>query len=104
MVPNMKELVKQAQKMQQKITQMQEELALKKVEATSGGGMVKVVVNGKNELVSISIEKEVINPEDPDMLQDLIIAAVNEGMHRAKEMVESEMSKVTGNMKIPGMF
>jgi DNA-binding YbaB/EbfC family protein len=74
------------------------------VEATSGGGMVTAVVNGKFELMSIRIEKDVVNPDDIDMLQDLIIAAVNEGVRKAQEMASAEMAKVTGGMKLPGMM
>jgi DNA-binding YbaB/EbfC family protein len=74
------------------------------VEATSGGGMVTAVVNGKFELMAIRIEKDVVNPDDIDMLQDLIIAAVNEGVRKAQEMASAEMAKVTGGMKLPGMM
>jgi hypothetical protein len=73
------------------------------VEASSGGGMVSVVVNGKYELVSLKIEKEVINPEDPDMLNDLIMAAVNEGIRKAQDMTSAEMAKITGGLNIPGL-
>jgi hypothetical protein len=96
--------MKQAQKLQEKMAKVQEELAAKSVEATSGGGMVTAIVNGKFELVAIRIEKDVVNPEDIDMLQDLIVAAVNEGVRKAQEMASAEMAKVTGGMKIPGMM
>jgi DNA-binding YbaB/EbfC family protein len=96
--------MKQAQKLQEKMAKVQEELAAKTVEATSGGGMVKAVVNGKFEMVSIRIEKDVVNPNDIDMLQDLIVAAVNEGVRKAQEMASAEMAKVTGGMKLPGMM
>jgi hypothetical protein len=96
--------MKQAQKLQEKMAKVQEELAAKTVEATSGGGMVTAIVNGKFELVAIRIEKDVVNPEDIDMLQDLIVAAVNEGVRKAQEMASAEMAKVTGGMKIPGMM
>jgi nucleoid-associated protein EbfC len=96
--------MKQAQKLQEKMAKVQEELAAKTVEATSGGGMVTAIVNGKFELVAIRIEKDVVNPEDVDMLQDLIVAAVNEGVRKAQEMASAEMAKVTGGMKIPGMM
>jgi len=96
--------MKQAQKLQEKMAKVQEELAAKTVEATSGGGMVTAVVNGKFELMAIRIEKDVVNPDDIDMLQDLIIAAVNEGVRKAQEMASAEMAKVTGGMKIPGMM
>jgi DNA-binding YbaB/EbfC family protein len=101
---DMSSLMKQAQDFQQKMAQLQEELAKKTVTAEAGGGMVKVVVNGRNELVSIEIEQEVINPDDRAMLQDLILAAVNEGMRQAREMVQAEMSRLTGGLKIPGLM
>jgi len=101
---NMKEMMRQAQLIQNKINKLQEELGQRKVEATVGGGMVKAVANGKSELVSITIERDVVNPDDVEMLQDLVLAAVNEALHRAKEMVEAEMAKATGGMKIPGLF
>lgn len=101
---NMKEMMRQAQLIQNKIGKLQEELGQRKIEASVGGGMVKAVANGKSELVSISIEREVVNPDDVEMLQDLILSAVNEALHRSKEMVEQEMAKATGGMKIPGLF
>jgi len=104
MHPNMKEMMRQAQILQNKMAKAQEELASKTVEATAGGGMVKAVANGKQEIVSIAIEKEVVDPEDVEMLQDLVLAAVNEALKRSNEMMEQEMSKITGGMKIPGMF
>ncbi|MDA8162686.1 MAG: YbaB/EbfC family nucleoid-associated protein [Desulfobacteraceae bacterium] len=100
----MKEMMRQAQRLQAKISQLQEELAQRKVEASAGGGMVRAVANGKSEIVSISIEKEVVNPDDVDMLQDLVLAAVNEAIARAKEMTEEEMSKITGGLRVPGLF
>ncbi len=104
MHPNMQSLMRQVQKMQKKIAKLQEELAEKTVEATVGGGMVTAVVNGKQELVSIKIDPEVVNPEDIDMLQDLVVAAVNEAIRRSQEMVQEEMAKITGGLKIPGLF
>jgi DNA-binding YbaB/EbfC family protein len=104
MMQNMNNIVKQAKKIQEKIAKIQEELENKTVEASSGGGMVSVIINGKHELISLKIEKEVVNSEDVDMLQDLIIAAVNEGMRKAQEMISTEMSQVTGGLNIPGMF
>ncbi len=101
--PNMSNLLKQAQKLQAQIEKMQEELEGKTVEASSGGGMVKVVVNGKQEIVSIEIEPEVINPDDKEMLQDLIVAAVNEGLAKAKEMITEHMQKLTKGLNIPGL-
>jgi DNA-binding YbaB/EbfC family protein len=97
------QMMKQAQKMQAKLSKIQEELAHKTVEASSGGGMVSVVVNGKNEIVDIKIEKEVVNPEDIEMLQDLILAAVNEGLRKSQEMSQEEMGKITQGLNIPGM-
>jgi DNA-binding YbaB/EbfC family protein len=96
--------MKQAKKIQEKIAQMQVELETKTVEASAGGGMVAVVVNGKFEILSLKVDKEVVNPEDVEMLQDLIIAAVNEGVRKAQEMTASEMSKITGGFNIPGMM
>ena len=100
---NFGNIIKQAQQMQAKMARLQEELALKTVEASAGGGMVTAVVNGRNELVSIKIEKDVVNPEDVEMLQDLIVAAVNEGVRKAQEMATAEMSKITGGLNIPGL-
>lgn len=101
---NMGKLMKQAQQLQSKMTKLQEEMAEKTIEATAGGGMVKVVANGKQQVVSIRIEKEVVDPDDVEMLQDLILAAVNDALARAQEMVSQEMSKLTGGMNIPGMM
>ena len=96
--------MKQAKKMQERIASIQAELEGKTIEATAGGGMVTVVVNGKFELLSLKIDKEVVNPEDVDMLQDLIMAAVNEGIRKAQEMATAEMSKITGGFNIPGLM
>ena len=100
---NIGNIMKQAKKLQERMTSLQSELALRTVEASAGGGMVSVLVNGKYELVSLKIEKEVINPEDVDMLQDLIMAAVNEGMRKAQEVAAAEMAKLTGGINIPGL-
>jgi DNA-binding YbaB/EbfC family protein len=97
-------MMKQAQMLQSKMAKMQEEMADKTVEATSGGGMVRVVANGSQRIVSIQIEKEVIDPEDADMLQDLIVAAVNDALSKSQEMVSSEISKLTGGLNIPGLI
>jgi len=94
--------MKQAKKMQERMANLQKELETKTVDAQAGGGMVSVVVNGKYEVVSMKIEKEVVNPEDIEMLQDLVVAAVNEGIRKAQEMSASEMSKITGGLNIPG--
>lgn len=100
---NFGNIMKQAKKLQERMAQLQKELETRTVEASSGGGMVSVVVNGKFELVSLKIEKDVVNPEDVDMLQDLVTAAVNEGIRKAQEMTSSEMAKITGGMSIPGL-
>ncbi|MEE9611571.1 MAG: YbaB/EbfC family nucleoid-associated protein [Desulfatiglandales bacterium] len=94
-------LLKQAQKFQSEIAKLQEELGDRTVEASSGGGMVSVVVNGRQEILSINIDPEVIDPDDPDMLKDLILAAVNDGLSRAKNMVNEEMGKLTSGLNIP---
>jgi hypothetical protein len=96
--------MKQAQQLQEKMARLQEELAAKTVEASAGGGMVVAAVNGKFELVALRIEKDAVNPEDVEMLQDLVVAAVNEGIRRAQEMVSGEMSKLTGGLRIPGLL
>ncbi len=101
---NFGNIMKQAKKMQERMVELQEELATKSVEATAGGGMVSVAVNGKFEILSLKIEKEVVNPDDVEMLQDLIVAALNEGIRKAQEMAASEMGKITGGMQIPGLM
>jgi DNA-binding YbaB/EbfC family protein len=98
------QMMKQAQKMQAKIMKIQEEMGERSVEASSGGGMVTVTANGKQEILSIRIEPEVVDPEDVEMLQDLVAAAVNEALKKAQEMMAEEMAKVTGGMNIPGMM
>lgn len=100
---NLGSIMKQAQKMQAQIAKVQEELAHKTVEASAGGGMVTVVVNGSQEIKSISIEPEVIDASDREMLQDLVVAAVNEGLRKSQEMVSEEMKKITGGLQIPGL-
>jgi len=102
-MPNMGQLMKQAQQIQTKMAKLQEDLGDRTVEASSGGGMVIVVANGRQEVLSIKIEREVIDPDDAEMLQDLIMAAVNDALARAKEMVNEEMGKLTKGMNIPGM-
>ncbi|MCD6224403.1 MAG: YbaB/EbfC family nucleoid-associated protein [Deltaproteobacteria bacterium] len=96
-------MMKQAQKLQSRIAKMQEELADKTVETTSGGGMVKVSANGKQQIIAIQIEKEVVDPDDVEMLEDLVLAAVNDALAKSQEMVASEMSKITGGLNIPGL-
>jgi DNA-binding YbaB/EbfC family protein len=106
-MPNMGNLMKQAQQFQAKMAKLQEELGEKTVEASAGGGMVSVVANGRQEIVSIKIETEVIDPEDAEMLQDLILAAVNDALSRAKNMVNEEMGKLTHGLNlpnVPGLF
>ena len=94
-------ILKQAQKVQGEMVKIQEELAQKKVEATSGGGMVTVEVNGQQEILSVKIDPEVIKPDDREMLEDLVLAAVNEGMRKAKDIIKEEMAKVTGGLNLP---
>jgi DNA-binding YbaB/EbfC family protein len=96
-------IMKQAQKIQAQMARMQEELAGKTVEASAGGGMITVVSNGKQEIVSIRIEPEVIDASDREMLQDLVVAAVNEALRKSQEMVSEEMKKITGGLNIPGL-
>jgi len=100
----MGDMMKQAQKLQARMLKMQEELAEKTVESAAGGGMIKVVANGRQQIVSIRIEKEVVDPEDVDMLQDLMLAAVNDALAKSQEMVSSEMGKLTGGLKLPGLM
>ena len=97
-------MMKQAQQLQAKMLKLQDEMASKTVETTSGGGMVKVVANGKQQVVSIQIEKEVVDPDDVEMLQDLVLAAVNDALTKSQEMVTQEMSKLTGGLNIPGLM
>jgi len=96
-------LMKQAQKMQQQMAKIQEEMAGRTVEASAGGGMVIVTANGKQQILSVRIEPQVVDPNDVEMLQDLIAAAVNEALKKAQEMMTEEMSKVTGGFQIPGL-
>jgi DNA-binding YbaB/EbfC family protein len=95
--------LKQAQELQEKMKKMQEDLVNKQASGSSGGDMVKATVNGKHELVNISVAKEVVNPEDIEMLEDLIVAAVTDAMHKMDEVIKSEMAKVTGGLSIPGL-
>ena len=100
----MNEMVRQAQIMQQKMAKLQEELAEKIVDGSSGGGMVTAKVTGGQELVELVIDPSAVSPDDVEMLQDLVLAAVNDGMKKAKDMMEAEMGQITGGLKIPGMF
>ncbi len=95
--------MRQAQQLQQKMLKIQEEIAAKEVEATAGGGMVKVRVNGAQEIMGIEIDPAVVDPQERGMLQDLIVAATNEALRRSKEMRDEELAKVTGGIKLPGM-
>ena len=97
-------IVKQAQMMQQKIERLQEELGEREVEASAGGGMVLAKVNGKQQLLSIKIDPAAVDPNDVEMLEDLVTAAVNEALRKSSEMVQEEMSKITGGINIPGLF
>jgi len=101
---NMNNLMKQAQQMQAKLAMLQNELNDREVEAASGGGMVKVKVNGKQQLLSITINKECVDPNDVATLEELVFTAVNQAMKQSQDMVQQAMSKVTGGMNIPGMF
>lgn len=101
---NMNKMMRQVQKMQADMAKLQQELAEKEVEASSGGGVVNVKVNGKQEVLAIKIKPEAVDPEDVEMLEDLITAAVNEALRKSQDMVAGEMSKITGGMKIPGLF
>ncbi|MCK4389701.1 MAG: YbaB/EbfC family nucleoid-associated protein [Desulfobacterales bacterium] len=103
MAKGMGNMLKQAQKLQSRIFKLQEQLADRTVETTVGGGMVKAVANGKQELLSIKIEREVVDPDDVQMLEDLIVAAVNDALKKSQDMVSEEMTKLTGGFKIPGI-
>ena len=101
---NMQQLARQAQKLQQQMAKMQEEIEAREFEATAGGGMATAKVNGKKELLSIEIKPEAVDPDDVEMLQDLIVAAVNEALRQAADAMEQGMGKMTGGMGIPGLF
>ena len=104
MMKGMGDLVRQAQVMQNKISKLQEEVGRRTVEAAAGGGMVTVTANGAQEILAVKIDPSVVNPEDLDMLQDLVLAAVNEALKKAGDMMKEEMAQITGGIKIPGMF
>ncbi|MCR2044284.1 YbaB/EbfC family nucleoid-associated protein [Anaerosalibacter massiliensis] len=101
---NMGGMMKQVQKMQKEMATLQEKLEEKEIEASAGGGAVTAIANGKKEVVSITIDKDVVDPDDVEMLQDLVLAAVNEALRNAEEYVSKEMQKITGGMNIPGLF
>ena len=100
---NMNKMLKEAKKVQERIVEMQAELEQREIEASAGGGAVTVKVSGKQELISIKISPEAVDPDDVEMLEDLVVAAVNEGIRQSQEMVSTEMSKITGGLNIPGM-
>lgn len=101
---NMNNMLKQAQQMQEQMKKAQEELVNKTVEETAGGGAIKVVANGRKELVSIKIDPSVVDNDDVEMLEDLVLAAVNQALRSAEKMIAEEMGKVTGGLNIPGLF
>jgi hypothetical protein len=103
-IGGMGNLLKQAQEMQARMAKVQEELGQKTVEGSAGGGMVQVTVNGQFNLSKVKIDPAVINSAEKEMLEDLILAAINDGMRKAREMVSAEMSKITGGFKIPGLM
>ena len=100
----MSDLLRQAQIMQSKMAKLQEEVGQRTVEAGSGGGMVRAVCTGNQEIKSITIDKSVVNPEDVEMLEDLVITAVNEALRLSRDLMEKEMGAITGGLKLPGMF
>jgi DNA-binding YbaB/EbfC family protein len=102
-IGGMGNLLKQAQEMQSRMAKIQEELAQKTVDGSAGGGMVQVTVNGQLALTAIKIDQSVINSEEKEMLEDLIMAAINDGMRKARDMASTEMNKITGGLKIPGL-
>jgi DNA-binding YbaB/EbfC family protein len=104
MKKGMGNILKQAQQLQAKMEKLQEELAQKIVEGSAGGGMVRVVANGKQQIISISIEKEVVDPDDVEMLQDMITAAVNDALAKSQELATQQMGSLTGGLSIPGLF
>ncbi len=101
MAKGFNQIMQQAKKMQDRLVKLQEEMGDKTVEAQSGGGMVNCVVNGRQEIMSLKISPEVLEEKDNELLEDLIVAAINEGLNRSREMVQEEMSKVTGGMQMP---
>ena len=101
---NMGNMMKKVQKLQADMAKLQEELKARTLEATAGGGVVKVVVTGEKQVVSIKVDPSAVDPEDTEMLEDLIVAAVNEALKKVDDMMAQEMGKLTGGMKIPGMF
>jgi DNA-binding YbaB/EbfC family protein len=103
-IGGMGNILKQAQEMQARMAKIQEELAAKTVQGSAGGGMVQVTVNGQFNLMAVKIDSAAVNSEEKDMLEDLILAAVNDGMRKARELASAEMAKLTGGLKIPGLM
>lgn len=101
---NMNQMMKQVKKMQEQMLKAQEELAARTIEGTAGGGVVTVTVNGQKKVISVAIKPEAVDPDDVEMLQDLVLTAINDAMTKAEEMAGKEMSKLTGGMNIPGLF
>jgi len=101
---NMNKMMKQVQQMQAQMAKLQEELGERQVETTVGGGAIQVAANGKMEIVCLKIKPDVVDLEDIEMLEDMVVAAVNEALRKAQEMVNSEMAKITGGIKVPGLF
>ncbi len=102
--PQFQQLIKEMQKIQKKLEEVQKQLEERTITVQVGGGMVSVTANGKQEIISIEIEREIINPDEKEMLEDLVIAGVNEAIRKAKEMVEEEIAKITGGLKLPTGF
>ena len=100
----MNDLLRQAQVMQHKIGKLQQDMAERSVESSAGGGMVECTINGKKEIVSLNIKKEAVDPEDVEILQDMIIGAVNEAIRKVEEIHATEMEKITGGLSLPGLF
>ena len=101
---NMQQMLKQAQKMQKQMAEMQEDLASKTLEVSAGGGAIKVTINGEKQITNLVISPDVVDPDDVEMLQDLVISAVNEAIRQMDEAASSQMAKITGGMNLPGMF
>ena len=101
---NMQSMIKQAQKMQEEMEKTQEELNEREYTTSAGGGMVECTINGKKEIVSLNIKKEAVDPEDVEILQDMIIGAVNEAIRKVEEIHATEMEKITGGLSLPGLF
>lgn len=101
---NMGELMKQAQQFQEKLGTMQDELASKQVTGSAGAGMVHALLNGKGELLNLSIEQAIVQPENTQMIQDLVVAAVNDGLQKVGELKKGELASLTGGLSIPGLF